>query len=108
MLEEFAFRGVLFGAWARLEGPRRAAIGSSIVFGLWHIRPALDLLRTNDLAQSIPAQITAAALAVILAAGAGALFCVLRIRSDSLIAPALAHTGINSLATLAAFAVVSG
>ena len=108
VLEEFAFRGVLFGAWARLEGPRRAAIGSSIVFGLWHIRPALDLLRTNDFAQSVPAQITAVALAVVLAAGAGALFCILRIRSSSLVAPALAHAGINSLATLAAFSVVSG
>ncbi len=108
VLEEVAFRGVLFGAWARLEGPRRAAIGSSVVFGIWHIRPALDLLRTNDFAQSTPAQIPAVALAVVLTAGAGVLFCVLRIRSGSLVAPALAHAAINSLATVAAFVVVNG
>ena len=107
MLEELAFRGVIFGAWARLSGAVHAAIGSSVVFGLWHIRPAIELLDVNDLAGSVGPRIAAVTAAVILTAGAGLFFCFLRIRSRSLLAPVLAHATINSLATVAAFVVLS-
>ncbi len=107
VLEEVAFRGVLFGAWARWRGTMAAAVGSSVVFGLWHIRPALELLAENDLAEALVARVPTVAAAVALTTAAGLVFCFLRIRSRSLLAPFVAHAAINSLATLAAFAVRS-
>ncbi|MDJ0925943.1 MAG: CPBP family intramembrane metalloprotease, partial [Acidimicrobiia bacterium] len=52
LFEEFAFRGVLFGAGLKIWTLQRAAVLSSLVFGLWHVRPTHDLLVANDLAES--------------------------------------------------------
>ena len=41
LFEEVAFRGALFGALAPTSGRVRAALASSAVFGLWHVRPTL-------------------------------------------------------------------
>ncbi|MBW3595584.1 MAG: CPBP family intramembrane metalloprotease, partial [Actinobacteria bacterium] len=46
LLEEFAFRGVLFASW-RDRGVLVATIISSVVFGFWHITPAAIMVRTN-------------------------------------------------------------
>lgn len=108
LFEEFAFRGVLFGAWAKIAGPLRAAAGSSLVFGVWHVRPAIELLDANGLAVSTAARVSVVAAAVVATAIAGYLFCLLRIRSGSLLAPFIAHTVINSLAIVAAFTVAGG
>lgn len=105
LFEEFAFRGVLFGAWARLTSPLQAAIGSSLVFGLWHVRPTIDLLDANELAVLLPARSLVVAGAVVASAAAGYLFCLLRMRSRSLIAPFVAHAAINSLAIIAAYVI---
>jgi membrane protease YdiL (CAAX protease family) len=107
VLEELAFRGVLFGAWARVSGAIQAAIGSSVVFGLWHIRPVIELLDVNALAESAVIRIPLVVAAVAITAAGGVLLCALRIRSRSLLAPAFAHAATNSLATVAAFAVRS-
>jgi membrane protease YdiL (CAAX protease family) len=106
LFEEFAFRGVLFGAWMRLTSPLRAAVGSSLVFGLWHIRPTIEVLNANDLAMSSVARLSAVAAAVVLTAVAGYVFCLLRLRSRSLLAPIIAHAAINSFAIVAAWIVV--
>ena len=108
LFEEFAFRGVLYGAWAKIASSLRAAAGSSLIFGLWHIRPTIDLLDANGLAVSSPARVAAVAAAVLLTAIAGYLLCLLRIHSRSLLAPFIAHTAINSLAIVAAYIVVGG
>lgn len=105
LLEEFAFRGVLFGAWQRSAGRPAAIAGSSAIFGLWHVRPAAELIEIN----SVEASATAATLlivgAVVFTGLAGVFFCWLRIRSGSLLAPIVAHTIVNSAATVAAFTV---
>jgi membrane protease YdiL (CAAX protease family) len=103
LLEEFAFRGALFGAWRRRWGTAAAVAGSSFIFGLWHIRPTLELTSTNGFADSGPGRVAAVAAAVVLTTAGGALFAWLRLRSRSLVAPLVAHTGINSLALIAAF-----
>ncbi len=105
LFEEFAFRGVLFGALARITSPLRAAAGSSLIFGLWHVRPAIDLLDANRLAGSTAARLSALTAAVLLTAIAGYLFCLLRLRSRSLLAPFIAHSAINSFAMVAAVVV---
>lgn len=105
LLEEVAFRGVLFGAWQRVVTVRTAAAASSLLFGLWHVRPVLDLLAENDVAADGPERILAVIGAVLGTTIAGIAFCWLRVRSESLVAPYVAHTVVNSLATLAAYIV---
>lgn len=107
VLEEFAFRGVLFGAWRSVFGVRAAVVGSSAVFGLWHIRPAIDLVNANSLSSTVPAQAGVVVASVVLTAVAGVFFCLLRIRSHSLLAPLLAHAATNSFALVAAAIVAA-
>jgi uncharacterized protein len=101
LLEEVAFRGALFGAIARGSGRTRAAIASSAVFGLWHIRPTLGLLDANDVVDDPAARAGLVVAAVVGTAVGGLFFCALRIRSDSTVAPIVAHTATNSLGVLA-------
>jgi membrane protease YdiL (CAAX protease family) len=103
LLEEFAFRGVLLGAWRRRWGTSAAVAGSSFIFGLWHVRPTLELTTTNGVAESGPGRVAAVVAAVVLTTAGGALFAWLRLRSRSLVAPVVAHAGMNSLAIVAAF-----
>jgi CAAX protease family protein len=99
--EEVAFRGVLLAALARMMPMRVAAGLAAAVFGLWHIRPTLSGLAANDLADG-PARAGAVALVCAGTALAALLFTWLRIRSGSLVAPALLHLATNSLGTVAA------
>lgn len=108
VLEEFAFRGVLLGLLAR-TGPTKTAVGvSSLLFGLWHIRPTLGALATNDLAESAWAQVGAVTAAVALTTVGGLLFCALRLASRSLVAPLIVHAATNSAAIAAAYVVLHG
>lgn len=89
LFEELAFRGVIAGLLERVATPGRAILASSVLFGLWHLDPtalwSLDRI--------------AGALGTVLAtAAAGAVFHLLRRRSGSLLAPALAHWGTNGVA----------
>jgi membrane protease YdiL (CAAX protease family) len=103
--EEVAFRGVLLATLGRLL-PRRGATGvSAALFGLWHVRPTLGALAANDLAGGPLARTGAVALACLGTAAAGVLFAELRLRSGSLLAPALLHLATNCLGLLAAATV---
>jgi membrane protease YdiL (CAAX protease family) len=105
VVEEFAFRGVLLGLLARM-GPMKTAVAvSSLLFGLWHVRPTLGTLATNDLAE---AQVGAVTAAVALTTVGGLLFCALRLASGSLVAPLIVHTATNSAAIVAAYVVLHG
>lgn len=102
VLEEVAFRGVLLALLGRATSTGVAVGWSSALFGLWHVVPTIEALRANDLDPSfVP---VAAAVAV---TGAGGLvFCWLRLRGGSLLAPALAHVGTNSVALVIAAVVL--
>ena len=101
LLEEIAFRGALFGALARTSDRVRAALASSVVFGLWHVRPTLGLLDANDVADDPAARAGAVVVAVLATAAGGMFLCALRVRSASTLAPIIAHTSTNSLGLLA-------
>ncbi len=102
--EEVAFRGVLLAVLLRVL-PLRAATGlAAVVFGLWHVRPTVSGLDANDLAEGTAARIGAVALVCAGTAVAGVLFTWLRLRSGSLLAPALLHLATNTLGTVAAAA----
>lgn len=105
VLEEIAFRGVLFGTWSRHRSTAAAVAGSSAVFGLWHIGPTMVLLAENAVVLDAGGLVLAVAGSVALTATAGVVFCALRLRTGSLVAPAVVHTATNSLGTLAAFVV---
>jgi uncharacterized protein len=47
LLEEVAFRGVLWGLLPTARGTAVATIGSSVLFSLWHVLPSLGLDSDN-------------------------------------------------------------
>jgi membrane protease YdiL (CAAX protease family) len=108
--EEFAFRGVLLGSALRLWGPWRASLITSALFGLWHIAPTLHTMSDNrefaGAAAHTGGQVLLVLGSVVVTFAAGLVFCWLRLRSRSLIAPVMAHVATNGLAlTVAWFAV---
>jgi CAAX protease family protein len=108
--EEFAFRGVLLGSAPRLWGPWRASLVTSALFGLWHIAPTLHTMSDNrefaGAAAHTGGQVLLVLGSVAVTFVAGLVFCWLRLRSRSLIAPVMAHVATNGLAlTVAWFAV---
>jgi membrane protease YdiL (CAAX protease family) len=108
--EEFAFRGVLLGSALRLWGPWRASLVTSALFGLWHIAPTLHTMSDNrefaGAAAHTGGQVLLVLGSVAVTFVAGLVFCWLRLRSKSLIAPVMAHVATNGLAlTVAWFAI---
>jgi uncharacterized protein len=108
LVEEFAFRGVLWGLLTLLVGSRAATVWSSLAFGLWHVPPALGFVAANATASTVSdrsAAITTAVVAgtVIFTTAAGVLLCELRRRSGSLLAPMGLHWAANSGGTVAGY-----
>ena len=84
VMEEFAFRGVLYGLLERVNAPVRATVIGAGLFGLWHVPPLLDE----------GAAVVVGTLAATTVTGVG--FIWLRRRSSSLLAPVMAHLATNS------------
>ena len=77
---------------------RRAVVVTSVVFGFWHVPPALsDASGKSTIAA---AGVVAGTIAVTTVAGV--LFAWLRLRSGSLVAPILGHIATNSFAYVGA------
>lgn len=100
--EEIAFRGVLYGALARERGVLWGIVGSSVVFGLWHIGPAVELLRANRFASGAVVGTLLVVGAVVGTAAGGVALALLRRATGGLVGPFLVHLAANDLATLAA------
>ena len=103
--EEFAFRGMLWGLAHREWGRWAATFFSSTVFGLWHVAPALGGGSANEAFDSFVGGGTLGLLirvagTVIFTGAAGVLFCELRVRSGSLLAPVLAHWAVNGMGVI--------
>jgi membrane protease YdiL (CAAX protease family) len=108
--EEFAFRGVLLGSGLGLWGPWRASLITSALFGLWHIAPTLHTMSDNHVfsgaAASVGGQVLLVLGSIAVTFAAGLVFCWLRLRSRSLIAPVMAHVATNGLALTVAWFTV--
>lgn len=100
LLEEFAFRGVLFAALER-DGTS-GLLWSSVVFALWHVSPGLNMARTNRPDISAKGLVLIVLLTIAWTFIAGIFLVSLRVRSDGLVLGWGLHAGVNSLATLAA------
>jgi uncharacterized protein len=112
LLEEVAFRGVLPAMLARRHGAWVGVVGSSLLFGLWHVLPSLGLRNANaavaDLTGTGPAgTAVVVAGAVLGTAAAGVVLCELRRRSGSLLAPFALHWALNGLGLLFAWLVTA-
>jgi membrane protease YdiL (CAAX protease family) len=103
LLEEMAFRGILFGAMAH-HGTVAAVVTSAVVFGLWHVTPTHNLILANRADVSQPAVAATICGAVLCTTLAGVALAYLRIRWGTLAAPFALHATLNSLATVAAVA----
>jgi membrane protease YdiL (CAAX protease family) len=106
LTEELLFRGAVLGAWRRAAGTPVALVVSSLAFGMWHVGPALESHTHNPAGADISARVGGRSAhvggTVVATAAAGALFAALRLRSRSVVAPAVAHAAINQLGYVAA------
>jgi membrane protease YdiL (CAAX protease family) len=105
VLEEVAFRGVLWGLVDLQHGAAWATAATAVLFGLWHVLPAVDGARANarDDAPLRPGILTGQVLGTVaFTTVAGVVFALLRDWSGSLLAPFLLHWATNGLGVLAA------
>ncbi len=95
--EELVFRGVLQALATRRLGVVRGAAATSVLFGLWHVLPALSDREHNPATrdQHPGAVVGGTVLSTTLA---GALFAAQRVRSGSVVAPIVAHAATNAVA----------
>jgi membrane protease YdiL (CAAX protease family) len=99
LLEEVAFRGLLFVVVLESSGRVWAVVVSSLSFGLWHVVPSLG--RGREVAAATAALGSRAEVgfvvgSVLATAAAGAALALLRLLSGSLLAPMLVHWTLNA------------
>ena len=110
LVEEVAFRGVLWGLLREVKGTTTATLVSSALFGLWHVLPSLGLSANNEaitgtVGTGKSAQTTTVLATVLFTALSGVVFCEVRRRSGSILASAGLHWATNGLSVLASAAV---
>lgn len=109
MLEEIAFRSVLLGLLSREFGTVAGVLGSALVFGLWHILPALEMHDAHTLTSRFGsgwgARLATVAATVAATAAAGVGFALLVVVSGSVLAPMGLHWATNGPGSVAAWLV---
>ncbi len=106
LLEEVAFRSVLWGTLSRHMSAWRVLVTTSVLFGLWHILPSTHLASANrGVGEAMSAAAGSAGLLVVLGTVAftalgGIVAGELRRRSGSLLASAGMHWATNGLGVL--------
>ena len=106
LYEEALFRGIVFGMLARRTSALVAALWSSLLFGLWHVLPALDAMETNPIGDAFGGSWESLVAAVLSTFLAGMVFVWIRLYSGSIVAPIIVHVATNSTAILASAFVV--
>jgi uncharacterized protein len=101
VLEETAFRGVLLAIVYVSWGWWVAVIVSSLLFGLWHILPALEFHESSEVAglmgEGKNARLGSVVANVFGTAVGGVGFCILRGMSGSLLPPIVLHASLNGI-----------
>jgi len=92
--EELVFRSALLGLALRRFSPPVAVGLTSMVFGLWHVLPALEDRRRDERVAARPVAATVVPT-VIGTTAAGVGFAALRLWTGSVLAPILVHAATN-------------
>jgi membrane protease YdiL (CAAX protease family) len=102
VLEEVAFRSVLWGMFARHSKTWQVLVTTSVLFGLWHVPSSLHLASANPgVAGAIGSDtVVVVAATVLFTAVGGAVFGELRRRSGSVLAAIGVHWATNGLGVL--------
>ncbi|MGY1705586.1 lysostaphin resistance A-like protein [Geodermatophilus sp. SYSU D00697] len=103
LLEEVAFRSVLWATLSRHCRPGQVLVTTSVLFGLWHVFPALGIGTTDrgvsDAVGGGGSAVVVVATVALTTVG-GLVFGELRRRSGSVVASAGAHWATNALGVL--------
>jgi membrane protease YdiL (CAAX protease family) len=103
--EELAFRGLVLALLGRRYGVRSGTLLSSGLFGLWHIGASLGGGPANAAIVGVvggdaAGTVTRVIATVVFTTLGGVVLCWLRLRSNSLLAPVLAHWTVNALGVI--------
>lgn len=104
LLEEVAFRSVLWGFLARHAPTWQVMTGTSVLFGLWHVLPALDSTTNPAISGAVGdgalGQVGLVVGTVAFTTVGGLVFAELRRRTGSIWAPVGLHWATNALGVL--------
>jgi uncharacterized protein len=102
VLEELAFRSVLWGMLSRHQPEWLVLVSTSVLFGFWHVMPALHTGSTNrGVSEAVGASTAVVVVGTVLLTTLGGLvFGEMRRRSGSVLASAGAHWATNALGVL--------
>jgi membrane protease YdiL (CAAX protease family) len=108
LLEESAFRGVLFGMLSSRHGSFWAVCGTSVLFGMWHVLPARAMQTSHEavataLGRDRRGQVLAVLATVLFTTAGGVVFAVLRLWSGSLLPPIGLHWALNGMGVAVAW-----
>ena len=103
--EELAFRGLVLALLGRRYGVLSGTLLSSGLFGLWHIGASLGGGPANAAIVGVvggdaAGTVTRVIATVVFTTLGGVVLCWLRLRSNSLLAPVLAHWTVNALGVI--------
>jgi uncharacterized protein len=103
--EELAFRGLVLALLGRRYGVLSGTLLSSGMFGLWHIVASLGGGPANAAIVGVvggdaAGTATRVVVTVLFTTLGGVVLCWLRLRSNSLLAPMLAHWTVNALGVI--------
>ncbi len=109
MMEEIVFRSVLLGLLTKQFGTVAGVLGSAVLFGFWHILPALEMHDSHSLTSRFgsgwPARLATVAGTVAATGAAGVVFALLVVVSGSVLAPMGLHWATNGPGSIAAWLV---
>jgi uncharacterized protein len=108
LLEETAFRSVLFAMVTVRYGTGWAIVVTSVLFGLWHILPAVPMHESHDAVHGALGTGTrgrwVAVLATVMSTAVGGFgFALLRVWTDSVLPPIGLHWALNGLGVVVAW-----
>ena len=111
LLEEIAFRSVLFAMLVRRYGLVWGIALSAIIFGLWHVLPSWGTHEQSAALGSVVGKgrrgnILAIVLSVITTTIAGVLFALLRVFSGSVLAPMGLHWATNGIGYMFSWVII--